>query len=104
MADDDTKSGGAGSRSAGKIKKIVVNRDLCIGAASCVVNAPGVYELDGENKAVIIQKGGTKNSGPAERADLEDGAIDDETLMAAAQSCPTKAIFLYDEDGKQVYP
>lgn len=87
-----------------KIKKIVVNRDLCIGAASCVVNAPGVYELDAENKAVLIQKGGVKNSGPVERPNLEDTATDDETMMAAAQSCPTKAIFVYDEDDKQVYP
>jgi ferredoxin len=87
-----------------KIKKIVVNRELCIGAASCVVNAPGVYELDGENKAVLIQKGGVKNSGPAERPNLEDATTDDDTMMAAAQSCPTKAIFIYDEDDHQLYP
>lgn len=86
-----------------KIKKIVVNRDLCIGAASCVVNAPGVFELDAENKAVIKGKN-AKNSGPAEKIELEDQGVDDETMMAAAQSCPTKAVFLYDEDGKQVYP
>lgn len=87
-----------------KIKKIVVNRDLCIGAASCVVNAPGVFELDGENKAVILQQGDVKTSGPAERPGLTDQAIDDTTLLSAAQSCPTKAIFVYDEDGKQIYP
>ncbi|MEK7637681.1 MAG: ferredoxin [Patescibacteria group bacterium] len=101
---EEKKSGGAGSRPAGKIKKIVVNRDLCIGAASCVVNAPGVFELDGENKAVIMQKGGAKNSGPTERPNFEDGTIDDEALLMAAQSCPTKAIFVYDEDDRQVYP
>ncbi len=98
------KSGGAGSGAAGKIKKMVINRELCIGAASCVVNAPSVYELDGENKAVFLQKGGVKNSGPADRPNLEDGALDDETLLMAAQSCPTKAITVYDEDGKQLYP
>jgi len=87
-----------------KIKKIVVNRDLCIGAACCVVSAPSVFELDGENKAVLKQTGGVKNSGPAEKTVLEDGAITDEALLAAAQSCPTKAIFLYDEEGNQIYP
>ncbi len=87
-----------------KIKKVVVNRDLCIAAASCIVNAPGVFELDGESKAVIKQKGDVKNSGPAERSAFEDGAVDDATIMNAAQSCPTKAIMVYDEDGKQVYP
>jgi len=86
-----------------KIKKIVVASNLCIGAASCVVTAGSVFELDSENKAVIKFKD-TKNSGPAEREQLEDAGITDDTLLLAAQSCPTKAIFLYDEEGKQVYP
>ncbi|MFH0829224.1 MAG: ferredoxin [Candidatus Kerfeldbacteria bacterium] len=87
-----------------KVKKVVVNRDLCIGAASCIVNAPGVFELDAENKAVMKLDKGAKSSGPSERKDLEDKTIDDETIINAAQSCPTKAIFVYDEDGKQIYP
>lgn len=86
-----------------KIKKIVVDRNLCIGAASCVVVAVNVFELDAENKAVIKQKG-VKNSGPAEQEALEDAATDDTVLMQAAESCPTKAIFLYGGDGKQIYP
>ena len=87
-----------------KVKKIVVNRDLCIGAASCIVNAPGVFELDSENKAVMKLNGGAKSSGPSDRPNLEDKTVDDETIINAAQSCPTKAIFVYDGDGKQVYP
>jgi ferredoxin len=71
-----------------KITKIVVDRDLCIGAASCVVIAPKSFQMDGENKAYVV--------------DLE--GHDAETLIMAAESCPTKAVFLYDEDGKQVYP
>lgn len=87
-----------------KIKKIVVDRNLCIGAASCVLSADTVFELDGENKAIIRIKGGANNSGPAEKSALEDNAVTDDTLLTAAQSCPTRAIFLYDEDGTQVYP
>jgi ferredoxin len=71
-----------------KITKIVVDRDLCIGAASCVVIAPKSFQMDGENKAYVV--------------DLE--GHDAETLIMAAESCPTKAVFLYDEDGRQVYP
>lgn len=71
-----------------KIAKIYVDRDLCIGAASCVAVAPGVFALDEENKAFVVSP---------------DGA-DNETILLAAQSCPTKAIFLYDEDGNQIYP
>ena len=87
-----------------KIGKIVVDRNLCIGAATCVVAASEVFELDAENKAVMKLKGGAKNSGPAEKKDLESDATGDDMLMTAAQSCPTRAIFLYDEEGKQVYP
>ncbi|MBI5913567.1 ferredoxin [Candidatus Azambacteria bacterium] len=87
-----------------KIKKIVVDRNLCIGAASCVLTADTVFELDAENKAIIKLKGGVKSADPAEKTALEDEAVSDDTLLTAAQSCPTRAIFLYDEDGKQVYP
>ena len=88
---------------AGKIAKIVVDRNLCIGASTCVITAATVFELDAENKAVIKLKG-AKNSGLAERQMLEDQAVSDETILAAAQSCPTRAIFLYDEAGKQICP
>lgn len=87
-----------------KIAKITVDRNLCIGAASCIAVAPEVFELNGENKAVIKLKNGEKNSGPAKREDLESEAVTDETLKLSAESCPTKAIFLYDEKGEQIYP
>lgn len=71
-----------------KIAKIYVDRDLCIGAASCIAIAPGVFKLDEENKAVVYNAKGA----------------DDETILLAAQSCPTRAIILFDEDGNQIYP
>lgn len=86
------------------IAKIEVKRDLCIGATPCVVAAGSVFELDGENKAVLKQAGGAKNSGPADRKTLEDANISDDDILMAAQSCPVKAIFLWDETGKQIYP
>lgn len=71
-----------------QILKIHVDRDLCIGAAPCVTVAPGVFQMDDENKAYVVDKNGA----------------DAETILLAAQACPVQAIFLYDEDGKQVYP
>lgn len=68
--------------------RIEVKRDLCIGAASCIAVAPDVYELDGENKAVIKNPKGA----------------DDQALLDSAKSCPTQAIFVYDDDGKQIFP
>ncbi len=75
-------------RADSKIGKIVIDRDLCIGAASCLAVSGSTYELDGENKAVVT---------------AADSA-DDATLMMSAESCPTKAILLFDKEGRQIYP
>lgn len=71
-----------------KIGKIVVDRDLCIGAGPCVIFASGTFELDAEGKAVV--KGLGLNS--------------DEEIMNAAMSCPVLAIKIYDLDGNLIYP
>jgi len=76
------------TKEGSNIGKIVVDRDLCVGIAACVSASSATFELDGENKAVVI----------------DANAIDDETLKLAAQSCPTKAILLFDKEGKQIYP
>jgi hypothetical protein len=41
------------NRADSKIGKIVIDRDLCIGAASCLAVSGVTYELDGENKAIV---------------------------------------------------
>lgn len=66
-----------------------IDRDLCIGAATCVAIAPRAWALDDEAKAVIL-----------------DTAVEesDETLLEAAKSCPVMAIYLTDENGKQIFP
>jgi len=76
------------NRADSKIGKIVVDRDLCIGAASCIAVSGETYNLDNENKAVV----------------LDPNAADDATLLMSAQSCPTKAIWLFDKSGKQIFP
>lgn len=82
-------SGGETSKKKGlKISKIVVDRDGCIGAASCIALAPDTFELDEEAKAVIKDSHGNS----------------DEDILEAAKSCPTNAIFIYDEGGNQIWP
>lgn len=68
--------------------RVGVVRDLCIGAANCVAAAPTVFELDAEDKAVV----------------LDPDSVGEEDLWRAAKSCPTKAIVLEGDEGKQVYP
>lgn len=75
-------------RADSKIGKIVVDRELCIGVASCIAVAPQVFKLNGENKAIVI----------------DPNAVDDDTLIMSAQSCPLKAVLLLDKKGKQIYP
>lgn len=72
-----------------KVTKIVVDRKLCIGAGTCVVVSPDGFEMDEDNIAVV--KPG------AEKLSFNE-------LLMAAQSCPTQAIFLYDEEGNQIFP
>ena len=70
-----------------RVARIEVDRDLCIGAATCLALAPDAFTLDDEGKAVVKK---------------EALQYTDEELIAAAASCPTKAIFLYDEDGNHI--
>lgn len=84
---DQTKSDAQTAKTL-KLSKIVVDRELCIGAAPCVTVAPGVFQLDDENKAYVV----------------DQNAADAETILLAAQACPVQAIILFDAEGKQVYP
>lgn len=63
--------------------QITVDRALCIGSGDCVDTAPDVFELDAEDKAVVIDPNG---------APLDD-------VLEAAGNCPVTAIFVADETG-----
>jgi len=67
--------------------RIEVDRALCIGSGDCVDAAPDVFQLDAEDKAVVVDP---------------DGAPVDEVLEAAG-NCPVAAIFVIGEDG-DLYP
>ncbi len=74
-----------------KIRKLTmrIDRDLCIGAATCIAIAPKAWALDDEAKAIILDTSGEET---------------DDTLLEAAKGCPVMAIFITDENGKQLYP
>lgn len=75
-------------RSGGIIRRIVVDRANCIAARSCVLVAPGVFQMDDEDLAFVV----------------DPDSEDEETIRMAAESCPTLAIHLYDKDGNKVFP
>ena len=88
MDQNTAGSSPSGPKKVGKLT-IFVDRNLCIGAASCVAVAPKTFSLDNEAKAIIL-----------------DTAIDEtpETILDSAKSCPVAAIIIHDETGKQVFP
>lgn len=69
--------------------KTHVDRDLCIGAATCVAIAPKTFVLDSEAKAIYLNT-----------AEQDT----DEMIIDAAKGCPTAAIIIEDEAGNRIFP
>lgn len=72
-----------------KISKVIVDRAVCIGSATCVVTAPDAFELDSDGISVVK---------------TDALKVDQETLLRAAKSCPVQAISVFDEDGNKIFP
>ena len=86
--------------------KIIVDRDACIGAASCVALAAKTFGLDGEGKVFILNE--KKESAVMSDDDkvIESEATDEmdvrEEIIEAARSCPVFAIKLFEDDGTEI--
>jgi len=88
MANTQAQTGQSQTPGKGRYTVTVI-RDKCIGAASCVAVAPMTFKLDDENKAIVL----------AQKMDSDDN------LLLAAQSCPTAAITVTDDEtGEQIWP
>jgi curved DNA-binding protein CbpA len=73
--------------------QIIVEPTLCMAFGSCEILAPNVF---------VVEK--DKMINPKAKVESETGA-DFETIVAAAQTCPTKAIIIRDRyTGEQIYP
>jgi ferredoxin len=67
---------------------ITVNKVRCIGSGDCVETAPAVFQLDADGKSEVLNATGAADS----------------IIVAAARSCPVKAITVVDEAGVQLFP
>ena len=66
-----------------------INRDACVGVGNCVAIAPDVFEMDDQDKAIVVNPQGA----------------DEDTLWKAAESCPVDAVILEDDTtGEVVHP
>ena len=88
QTDSQTPNDNTSPRKVGRLT-VTIDRDLCIGAASCIAVAPKAYELDDEAKAVFLD---------TITEETEESIID------SAKSCPVAAIIIHDENGKQIFP
>jgi ferredoxin len=55
---------------------VEIDRDLCMGSGNCVYEAPGVFDLDDDSIAFVV----------------DPGAAPEDAVVAAAAKCPTHAI------------
>lgn len=69
--------------------KIWVDRNLCIGAATCIAVSPKAYVLDKEAKAVILDT-------------IDEDTI--ENIIESAKACPVAAIIIEDAQGNRIFP
>ena len=65
---------------------IEINREVCMGSGNCSFWAPGVFDLDDDGIAIV----------------LDATAAPDDKIVLAAQGCPTQAIAVFDGDTKLV--
>lgn len=68
--------------------QVHVDKDLCIGAATCIAIAPNTFLLDSEAKAIIL-----------DTAESDDN----DTIIDAARGCPVAAIYI-EQNGQRIYP
>ena len=64
---------------------IKIDREACMGSGNCSFWAPGVFDLDDDGIAVVI----------------DQGAAPDDKIVLAGQGCPTHAISIV-KDGEQL--
>jgi len=64
---------------------IRIDRDACMGSGNCGFWAPGVFDLDDDGIAIVV----------------DPTAQPEEKIVLAAQGCPTQAIALF-RDGEKI--
>jgi len=67
---------------------IKIDEDECIGCGECSEAAPGTFEVNDDNIAVVKDPGG----------DAED------IIIESAKACPVEAIIVTNADGQQLAP
>ena len=62
--------------------EVEIDRDACMGSGNCVYEAPGVFDLDDDGVAFVVDPTGSS----------------EDKVIAAERKCPTRAITLRRDD------
>lgn len=86
--------------------RIIVDQDICIGAASCVALAAKTFGLNQEGKVFILNEGQEKNR-RAENGEVIEAISTAEmdireVILEGARSCPVTAIRIFEDSGEEI--
>jgi ferredoxin len=62
--------------------RIEIDREKCMGSGNCGFWAPGVFDLDDEGIAIVV----------------DPDAAPEEKILLAAEGCPTQAITVHRDE------
>ncbi len=68
--------------------KVRIDRELCVGFADCIGEAPEAFKLDEGGTVVFV----------------EPERVERDRLLRASDLCPVDAITVWDERGAQIVP
>jgi ferredoxin len=79
--------------------RVILDREACIGAAACMAVQPRHWKVQDDGKVNLL---GSRHSPDGKRQEKEFTEEELEDYRLAAESCPTNAIHLEDEDGARI--
>jgi ferredoxin len=79
--------------------KIVVDRNLCISAASCASIASKTFIIDGDGKCEFIHGDEMETTSETSSGVTTEKCDPKNTILEAARSCPVQAIHVFNDDG-----
>ena len=65
------------------MKKVIIDKDKCIGCGACVSIAPDCFDFDDQGLSELVKEDATN-----------------EEVIDAIESCPTEAIYIEDDEEK----
>jgi ferredoxin len=81
--------------------KIVIDKALCIGSQTCLIEDPVHFGLDADEKAVVRKD---ENSKWKREITVAVNRAQKDRFLKIAKLCPTQAIRVFDEQNKQLFP